>query len=158
MGFSNEELTEEEIELIKKTEHEFMVNVHHNHFCYVGQGTVDRGKKIWLIKCPGGYDYDCRELGQKFVLIYGKIGKDNIVELYLENIGDDEDPEKNKEYNTMFIMYWKIKNIEIPSTLGISREELIPVLEDALSIYGIMGEPEDKKKDYYGKIKAIIKE
>jgi len=38
MGFSNEKLNEEEIKLIKKTEHEFMVNVHHNHFCYVGKG------------------------------------------------------------------------------------------------------------------------
>lgn len=158
MGFSNDELTEEEIELIKKTKHEFMVNVHHNHFCYVGSGTVDREKKIWLIECPGGYDYEYNELGKKFVLIYKEIDIDNIVELYLKNFGDDEDPEKNKKYNTMFIMYWKIKNIKIPPSLGISREELIPVLEDALSIYGIMGEPEDKEKDYYGKVKAIIKE
>ena len=158
MGFSNEELTKEEIELIKKTEHEFMVNIHHDHFCFFGHGTVDREKKIWLIKCPGGYDYDYKKLGQKFVLIYGGIDKGNIVELYLEDIGDDEDSEKNKKYNTMFIKYWKIKNMKIPNTLKISREELILVLEDALSIYGIMGRPEDKKKDYYGKIKAIIKE
>ena len=158
MGFSNEKLTEQEIELIKKTEHEFMVNVHHNHFCYVGHGTVDRGKKIWLIKCPGGYDYDYKKLGQKFVLIYGGIEKDNIVELYLENLGDDENPENNKKYNTMFIMYWKIKNIKIPQTLCMNREKLTSVLEEALSIYGIMGKPEEKETDYYGKVKAIIKE
>ncbi len=158
MGFSNEKLTEQEIELIKKTEHEFMVNVHHNHFCYVGHGTVDRGKKIWLIECPGGYDYEYRELGQKFVLIYGGIAKDNIVELYLENIKKDNDPEKNKVYNSMFIMYWKIKNMKIPDALKISRGELIPVLEDALSMYGIMGDLDEKEYDYYGKVKAIIKE
>ena len=158
MGFSNEELTEEEIELIKKTEHEFMVNIHHNHFCYVGKGTVDREKKIWLIECPGGYDYDYRELGQKFVLIYGGIDKDNIVELYLEKIKKDRDPEENKVYNSMFIMYWKIKNMKIPDALKISREKLIPVLEDALSMYGIMGDLDEKEYDYYGKIKAIIKE
>ena len=146
MGFSNEKLTEQEIELIKKTEHEFMVNVHHNHFCYVGHGTVDRGKKIWLIECPGGYDYDYKKLGQKFVLIYGGIEKDNIVELYLEKIKKDKDPEENKVYNSMFIMYWKIKNMKIPDALKISRGELILVLEDALSIYGIMGRPEDKKR------------
>ena len=158
MGFSNEKLNEEEIKLIKKTEHEFMVNVHHNHFCYVGKGTIDREKKIWLIECPGGYDYEYRELGKKFVLIYGGIEKDNIVELYLENLGDDENPENNKKYNTMFIMYWKIKNIKIPQTLCMSREKLTSVLEEALSIYGIMGKPEEKETDYYGKVKAIIKE
>ena len=158
MGFSNEKLTEQEIELIKKTEHEFMVNVHHNHFCYVGHGIVDREKKIWLIKCPGGYDYDYKRLGQKFVLIYGDIDIRNIVELYLEKVGKDKDPEENKAYNSMFIIYWSIKKITIPSTLKISREELIFVLEDALSMYGIMGGLDEKKCDYYGKVKAIIRE
>lgn len=79
MAFSNEYLTQEEIELIKKTEQDALVNTHHNNFCYVIQCTTDREKKIWLVHYPYRADYEPELNEEKFVLFYGAIDKRNVV-------------------------------------------------------------------------------
>lgn len=159
MAFSNEYLTEEEIELIKKTGHDALVNTRNGIFCYVNRCTVDRARKIWLIHYSRRADYgDSRTRDERFVLFYGAIDKNNIVELCLENLGIERDVQVKEKHNAKFIKYWAIKKINISQSLTVGEKDIRKLLEEIMSAYAILGTPNEKREDYYGKGKAIIKE
>lgn len=156
MGFSNEYLTEQEIELIKETEHKALVNKHNGIFCYTNKCTTDRDRMIWLVHYPRSMDYESIINEERFVLFYGAISKQNIIEISLLDLGIEKNPLIKEEHNAKLITYWKIKEIIIPPFLPVDLQDIKELLSEIMSAYGINGDPKDRQKDYFGYSKAII--
>ncbi len=158
MGFSNEYLTEQEIELIKETEHKALVNKHNGVFCYVNKCTTDRERKIWLVHYPRSMDCESVINEERFVLFYGAISKQNMIEISLLNLDIEKNPSIKEEHNAKLITYWKIKEIMISPSLTVDLHDIKEVLNEIMDVYGINGDPMDREKEYFRCSKAIIRD
>ena len=89
MAFSNEYLTEKEIELVKATEMDSLLHIKRSQgkiseiICNVNRCTTDREKKRWLIRYRKGYGWEPKFGEEFFVLFYGAIHRENAIELCL---------------------------------------------------------------------------
>jgi len=159
MGFSNEYLTDEEKELIAQTRHMRLTSTNKTEsFCLVNRATVDREQKIWLVDNATTYDWDPRVRGKLFVVFWGKIHRDNVIEVTLKDLGWEEDEFVKEKYAAVDIRYWELMDIKISKQLQIHKYEIKAMLGTIMNAYGISGNPRHNGYDFGGEIKAIIKE
>jgi len=157
MGFSNEYLTDEEIELFKATEHwAFIRKDKSGIICLKNRCTVDREKGIWLMRYPRDYSYDPNLKEDNFVIFYGNINNNSLVELCMKDLGEDKEAEK--KYGVPTVQCWAIKEIRIASMLNVKEDEIKELLEEIMTAFGICGNPKHKGPGFDGRFKAIIKE
>jgi len=159
MGFSNEYLTDDEKKLISETEHYALTHYEDGHYvCLADTCTVDRKKKIWLLSYAFDYDINPKIDGMPFVLFWGNINKNSMIELSLWYVGKERNKQIKEKYSTDLLKYWSIKDVKVPAKLGIEKSQIKKELEKIMTAYGICGDPRHKGPEFDGKVKAIIKE
>ena len=119
--------------------------------------TVDRENNIWLIRMPRGYDWNPKERIDKFIFFYGGICKENVYEVYLSDMGKEEDSNVLKSYEKEFIRYWQIKKIKRPKEEKITEIQLLCNIEKALESFGFDGSIEWNSMQIKSRFKAILK-
>ncbi len=153
MAFVNAYLTEEE----KKKFEESKVRDPRYKISKINlipsEWTVDKENKMALIDC-GIADRD-EYWKQTFAFIYKQIDNDHLIKLTLIDGLPDGITEKQlrKQYNVNLVKKWKVYDFKIPEVLrsDLSDKKLFEILEEALTAYGINGNPE---KTY--SIKALL--
>lgn len=100
--------------------------------------TLDREEKVYLFYC-GKDRYDFENIPEKdyFVLISDKILGDSIVTFtakqeYLS------DPISGRGYGIL----WKLTSLNLPGVLKERRDKIENIIKDAMSAYGVSGNPE----------------
>lgn len=157
MGFSNEYLTEEEIELFKETEHwAFIRKNKRGTICLEKWCTTDREKRIWLMRYPRDYSYDPNEKEDRFIIFYGDINNNNFIELCMKDLGEDK--ESLKKYGIPTVQYWAVKEMKVSPRLKEKENDIKKMLEEIMTAFGICGNPKHKGPGFDGRFKAIIKE
>jgi len=115
--------------------------------------TVDRKNNIALIY--GGVADREEHNKETFVLVYKKICSENIIIMTLINgyINYEEREKLEKKYNVNLYKIWKLHELQIPQQLrqSIQIEQLYKIIEDALSVYGVNGNP-----DHPTSVKAVL--
>ncbi|MBP3339682.1 MAG: hypothetical protein J6L69_09795 [Lachnospiraceae bacterium] len=158
MAFSNEYLTEEEKKLIAETRHRILTSASETiSYSLNDIATVDRDKKIWLLENNKTREWDYKERGYLFVIFWGKIHKDNVVEITLNLLADEFVDKSNSKYGVELIKYWGVKKIQISPKLSVSESEVKSILEEIMTAYGLWGNPEHNGPEFDGKVKAVVR-
>lgn len=141
MAFVNAYLTEEEKEKFRTAK------VRDPRWKFAGEylipsiWTVDRENKIALIDC-GFADRD-EYWKQTFALIYKQIDNEHLIILTLTTDYFEKEKEKELEieYNVNLVKRWTILDCTITHTLNITNQKVCDILKDALTVYGVGGNP-----------------
>ena len=155
MGFSNEYLTEEEIELLKKTEHWSITRKDKNGVvCLRKSCTVDRKRNIWLIRFTHDSSFEPQMKEERFALFYQKISNENLVELRMKDLGEDKD--SLKKYGIPTVQYWAVKEMKVSPLLKGKESDIKSMLEEIMTAFGICGNPKHKGPGFDGRFKAKV--
>ncbi|MBP3339681.1 MAG: hypothetical protein J6L69_09790 [Lachnospiraceae bacterium] len=158
MGFSNEYLTEDEKKLIAETRHNKLTSIDETSvFCLKEKVTVDRNRKIWFLSNTKTREWDFRDRGYLFIMFWGKIHKDNVIEITLKDMGREYIDVTKVKDGIEVIRYWGIHSIKMSNKLDIDKCAIEDVLGEIMTAYGICGDPKHKGPKYDGKMKVIIK-
>lgn len=151
MPFVNAYLTEEEKSIFDETK---IPDPRWNlpKYCLrINKWTIDKERRLALI-CCGVADRDEYEK-ETFALFYKKLGCECMISLTLihKHIKDETEKILRNEYNVNLVTQWIVHDWSKPNTLNITKQELLDILADALSAYGVDGWPD---ADY--SVKAFI--
>lgn len=138
MAFVNELITEEE-------EEDMLMSLQLPHpdrrSLWLGSGkrkwTIDRERGMTLIHCG----HPIREDGQteSFSLLLRNFEKSSQINLRMERKKSTAQTEAGAH-----IVPWRVISMRIPKSLSDKHEEIINILEEALSVFAINGEPDRK--------------
>lgn len=154
MSFVNAYLTEKEKEEFEKADiRDPMYPFSNDRRLTPTYWTVDRKNNIALIY-GGVADRDEHDK-ETFVLVYKKICNENVIKMTLINgyISIKERRMLAQKHNVNLYEIWKLHELQIPQQLrqSIQIEQLYKIIEDALSVYGINGNP-----NHPTSIKAVL--
>lgn len=153
MAFVNAYLTDEEKRMIEEANIRDPRYKITKKYLKPSKWTIDRENNIALINC-GIADRD-EYYKETFALIYKQIDNEHLIALTL--VADYFEKEKEKmlaiEYNVNLVKKWIMLNCVIADTLNITNRELRDILTDALTAYGVNGNPKHKLN-----VKAIFEE
>jgi len=104
--------------------------------------TIDKEQSFALI-CCGVADRDEYEK-ETFALFYKKLDNEHMISLTLihKHIKNETEKILRNEYNVNLVTKWIIHDWSKPKTLNITNQELLDILTDALSAYGVDGWPD----------------
>lgn len=113
--------------------------------------TIDKERRLALI-CCGVADRDEYEK-QTFALFYKKLDNEHMISLTLikKYFEDVKENMLRNEYNVNLVIKWIVHDRSKPKALNITNQELLDILADALTAYGVDGWPDE---DY--SVKAFI--
>lgn len=113
--------------------------------------TIDKERGLALICCDVA---DRDEYEKKtFALFYKKLDNEHMISLTLIQKYFEDEKEKilRNEYNVNLVTKWIVHDWNKTQTLNITNQELLDILADALSAYGVDGCP-----DFEYSVKAFI--
>lgn len=153
MAFVNAYLTDEEKRMIEEANIRDPRYKIAKKYLKPSKWTIDRENNIALINC-GIADRD-EYYKETFVLIYKQIDNEHLIALTLTTDYFEKEKEKMLaiEYNVNLVKKWIMLNCVIADTLNITNRELRDILTDALTAYGVNGNPKHKLN-----VKAILEE
>ncbi len=142
MPFVNEYLTEEEKAIFDEAK---IPDPRWNLPKYLfktNKWTIDKERSLALI-CCGVADRDEYEK-ETFALFYKKLDNEHMISLTLihKHIKDETEKILRNEYNVNLVTKWIVHDWSKPKTLNITKQELLDILVDALSAYGVDGWPD----------------
>lgn len=88
---------------------------------------IDRERNIFLVKAKDLWEGDCSR--KHFVLWLDGVEIPFALYLTVEEL----------ELNRKFIAHWKLIGIDLPASHADRREEIVGLIKEALSVYGISG-------------------
>lgn len=148
MAFINDYLSDEEEEMFKKLNISYpaatgitgIIGCSPNTYLLKALKrtcTIDRNEKLYFFYC-GTEQYDMENIPNDhyFYLLWNKELGDKIVTIVLEKIYKSIDNNQ-----TEHIIFWKIKKLYIEEEHKKIKELIILKIKEALSVYGIDGEP-----------------
>ena len=155
MAFINKYLSDEEKRRFEEAKIENPVRFHlEKNLLEPNEWTVDAERKIALINC-GVADRENPEI-ETFAFINTDLKENDIlifdmVEYYID---EDEHEKLKKEYSVNLIINREVRKIYNlkNSKIIVSKDEFYKILEEALTAYGVSGNP-----DYIPNVKVFVK-
>ena len=154
MNFTNQYLTNEEKQAFAEAK---ITDPRWNlpkYYLIPFKWTVDKERNIALVNC-GIADRECSEI-KTFAFLNTNPEKKQILSFQMVNfyLSQTEEEILKKKYNVNLILNWKvIKIVNLKkSNIFSSYEEFVMLLSEALSAYGVNGNPE-----FISNVKAFIK-
>ena len=154
MAFINDYLTKEEtlaLEAMRHYEFRWCENYKTGRAC-----TVDRERKIWLIKVPIGYNCDWEFGVDKFLLFFDEIVEKKQCVIYMKKYYNEKNVELLEKYNIDYIINWSIEKIDVSKMIDMTENEIINSLQEALQVYGVNGTEKYNSIELQKEFKAII--
>ena len=141
MAFVNAYLTEEEKEKFKAAKVRDPRWKLSEEYLIPSIWTVDKENNIALINC--GVANRDEHWKKTFALLYKQIDNEHLIKLTLTTDYFEKEQEKELEieYNVNLVKRWIILDCTIANTLNITNQKVCDILKDALTVYGVGGNP-----------------
>ena len=108
------------------------------------------------MRYPRDYSYDPNLKQDRFIIFYGDIDNNNLIELCMKDLGEEK--ESLKKYGVSTVQYWAVKEMKVSPKLKGKENDIKEMLQEIMTAFGICGNPKHKGPGFDGRFKAIIKE
>lgn len=154
MAFENAWLSEEEKKkFVEAKLRDPRFSIRSEKYLPASNWTIDRENDVALVYCGVSSREDYRK--EIFVLLYKKFDNEHSIRFTLTNqyFSDDKQKELEKEYGVKLIKRWRLLDYNMYANIGdiINETEILDILSNAMSSYGVDGDPDIKLS-----VKALI--